>query len=159
MTYRRAILRQAHERSGGSHLFSIADSSLAHSLPCADQTDGSIKRWLTREAAPGIVVVVRHASWQLYEYHLDQIVRINAQTGRVQLAQHGSFDSTGSAISAPKNVLTLLEPRPAVLKAAVAGRTWQHGRPAFKRPLATCEMRLLDLLQGEIGGQQTAEAV
>lgn len=159
MTYRRAILRQAHERSGGSHVFSVTGGAPSFSLPCADQTDGSIGRWLTREAAPGMVVVVRHASWQLYEYHLDQIVRISARTGRVQLAQHGMFDSTGVSVTAPKNVLTLLEPTAAVLNAAVGGRTWQHGRPAFKRPLAACEMRLLELLHAEIEAQPTAEAV
>lgn len=159
MTYRRAILRQAHDRPGGSPIFPVAGDDVPFSLPCAEQTDGSIARWLTQEAAPGMVVVVRHANWQLYEYHLDQIVRLNSQTGRVQLAQHGSFDSNGSAVSAPKHVLRLLEPRTAVLRAAVAGRTWQHGRPAFKRPLASCEMRLLDLLHAEAGTPPTAEAV
>lgn len=159
MTYRRAIMRQAHDRSGGSPIFPVAGDETPFSLPCADQTDGSIARWLTREAASGMVVVVRHANWHLYEYHLDQIVRLNSQTGRVQLAQHGSFDSNGSAVSAPKHILRLLEPTTAVLKAAVGGRTWQHGRPAFKRPLASCELRLLDLLNDQIGDRPTAEAV
>jgi hypothetical protein len=116
-------------------------------LPCADQTPASTARWIADEGAPGAIVVVRHTQWNLYEYHLDEIAKVNTRLGRVYLAQHGAFDFTGAGTSGPRGYLTLLEPTPAILDAAIGGKTWLHGRPAFKRPLSVLELELVRRLE------------
>lgn len=144
MAYRQALQRRAQEETGGTPTIAMfGNAPLPFSLPCTDQTAESIQRWLKNRATPGAVVVVRHARWHLYEYHLDEIARINSSGRRVQLAAHGTFGFDGDALSAPKHSLTLLEPTPAVLSAAARGCTWQHGRPAFKRPLTEREAELV----------------
>lgn len=112
-------------------------------LPCAEQTPETVARWLSGHAVPGSIVVVRHTRWHLYEYHLDEIAKINTRLGRVYLKQHGGFNSSGGGVSGPKGSLTLLEPTPAVLAAAMHGSTWQHDKPAFKRPLSAREIELV----------------
>jgi hypothetical protein len=111
-------------------------------LPCAGQTADSIERWVKDEAAPGSIVVVRHARWHLYEYHLDEVAKLNLRAGRIYLAQHGRFSLHGTGVSGPKGSLTLLEPTAPVVAAAIHGKTWQHGKPAFKRPLSAREVEL-----------------
>jgi len=111
-------------------------------LPCCEQTPETVERWLGVHAVPGSVVVVRHARWHLYEYHLDEIAKVNPRIGRVYLRQHGCFDFNGRGVSGPKGSLTLLEPTGTVLAAAIQGRTWQHDKPAFKRPLSAHEVEL-----------------
>jgi hypothetical protein len=111
-------------------------------LPGIEQTAETLRHWLTERAVKGAIVVVRHERRSLYEYHLDEIVRIDPHRQRVHLAQHGAFDFDGTGTSAPKGYLTLLEPTPPVLNAAAEGRTWQNGRPAFKRPLCMHEVSL-----------------
>jgi len=121
----------------------------AFQLPCAGQTPESIARWVKSEAAPGTIVVVRHTRWHLYEYHLDEVAKLNLRAGRVYLAQHGRFSLHGTGISGPKGSLTLLEPTPPVVAAARLGKTWQHGKPAFKRPLSAREVELTDILAAQ----------
>jgi hypothetical protein len=116
------------------------DAALA--LPGCEQTPQSIARWIAVHGAAGSVVVVRHTRRHLYEYHLDEIAKVNARAGRVHLKQHGGFDFSGRGVSGPKGSLTLLEPTATVLNAAMQGRTWQHGKPAFKRPLSAREIEL-----------------
>jgi hypothetical protein len=116
------------------------------SLPGAAQSTETIERWILREAAPEAIVVVRHAQRGLYEYHLDEIVSINCALRRVYLAQHGTFGFDGAGASGARGQLTLLEPTPDVLDVAVNGRTWQHGQPAFKRPLSALEWHLVATL-------------
>ena len=128
--------------SAGSTALQRGYESAAFALPCCEQTPQSIERWLAVHGAAGSVVVVRHTRWHLYEYHLDEIAKVNARVGRVYLKQHGGFDFSGRGISGPKGSLTLLEPTTKVLTAAVQGRTWQHGKPAFKRPLSAREIEL-----------------
>ena len=60
-------------------------------LPCFGQTADSIERWVKAEASPGSIVVVRHTRWHLYEYHLDEVAKLNLRAGRIYLAQHGRF--------------------------------------------------------------------
>jgi hypothetical protein len=115
---------------------------VAFQLPCAGQTADSIERWVKAEAVPGSIVVVRHTRWHLYEYHLDEVAKLNLRSGRIYLAQHGRFSLHGTGISGPKGSLTLLEPTPSVIAAALHGKTWQHGKPAFKRPLSAREVEL-----------------
>jgi hypothetical protein len=115
---------------------------VAFALPCCEQTSESIARWLAVHGAAGSIVVVRHTRWHLYEYHLDEIAKVNARVGRVYLKQHGGFDFKGRGLSGPKGSLTLLEPTAKVLTVAMQGRTWQHGKPAFKRPLSAREIEL-----------------
>jgi hypothetical protein len=116
---------------------------VAFQLPCTEQTPETVARWLGVHAAPGSIVVVRHTRWHLYEYHLDEIAKVNARLGRVYLKQHGGFGFNGAGVSGPKGSLTLLEPTPTVVAAAMQGRTWQHGKPAFKRPLSAREIELV----------------
>jgi hypothetical protein len=116
------------------------------SLPGAAQSPETIERWILSEAAPEAVVVVRHVQRGLYEYHLDEIVSINRALRRVYLAQHGTFGFDGAGASGARGQLTLLEPTADVLDVAVNGRTWQHGQPAFKRPLSALEWHLVATL-------------
>jgi hypothetical protein len=116
--------------------------SVPFQLPCSEQTPETVGHWLAVHGAPGSIVVVRHARWHLYEYHLDEIAKVNARLGRVYLKQHGGFNFEGRGISGPKGSLTLMEPTAATLAAAMQGRTWQHGKPAFKRPLSAREIDL-----------------
>lgn len=118
----------------------------AFQLPCAEQTADSIARWVKSEAAPGSIVVVRHARWRLYEYHLDEVAKLNMRAGRIYLAQHGRFSLHGTGISGPKGLLTLLEPTAAAIDAAIHGKTWHQGKPAFKRPLSAREVELARIL-------------
>jgi hypothetical protein len=113
------------------------------SLPGAAQTPETIERWILREGAPEAIVVVRHIQRGLYEYHLDEIVSINRALRRVYLAQHGTFGFDGGGVSGARGQLTLLEPTADVLDVAINGRTWQHGQPAFKRPLSALEWHLV----------------
>jgi hypothetical protein len=117
--------------------------SVPFHLPCTEQTPETVARWLAGHAAPRSIVVVRHTRWHLYEYHLDEIAKVNARLGRVYLEQHGGFNFNGGGVSGPRGSLTLLEPTAAVLAAAMQGRTWQHGKPAFKRPLSAREIELV----------------
>jgi hypothetical protein len=126
----------------GSSALQRGYEGAAFALPCCEQTSESIEQWLVVHAAAGSVVVVRHTRWHLYEYHLDEIAKVNARSDRVYLKQHGGFDFSGRGISGPKGSLTLLEPTTTVLTAAMQGRTWQHGKPAFKRPLSAREIEL-----------------
>lgn len=71
-------------------------------LPCFGQTADSIERWVKAEASPGSIVVVRHTRWHLYEYHLDEVAKLNLRAGRIYLAQHGRFSLHGNGISGPK---------------------------------------------------------
>ena len=138
-----STVRRAHDSTLGSLM--TDDRGLGHRsfrLPCAEQTADSIERWVRAHAAPESIVVVRHTRWHLYEYHLDEVAKLNLRTGRVYLAQHGRFSLHGTGISGPKGSLTLLEPTPAVLAAAINGKTWQHGKAAFKRPLSAREIEL-----------------
>lgn len=112
-------------------------------LPGATQTPETIESWILREAAPEAIVVVRHVQRGLYEYHLDEVVSINRTLRRVYLAQHGTFAFDGAGAAGARGQLTLLEPTADVLDVAVNGRTWQHGRPAFKRPLSALEWHLV----------------
>src|SRR5262249_37454009 len=118
-------------------------------LPCVGQTAQTVAQWIADHGTAGAIVVVRHAQWNLYEYHLDEIAKLNTRLGRVYLAQHGAFDFTGAGTSGPRGYLTLLEPTPRALDAAMGGKTWLHGRPAFKRPLSTLETKLLRALKNQ----------
>lgn len=143
MTGPQATLRRAQHHTLGSRMTEDrAGRQESFQLPCAGQTADSIERWVKAEASPGAIVVVRHARWHLYEYHLDEVAKLNLRAGRIYLAQHGRFSLHGNGISGPKGSLTLLEPTPAVVAAALHGRTWQHGKPAFKRPLSAREVEL-----------------
>jgi hypothetical protein len=135
-----------HERSDG-HSAIVEAHPAGFRLPCAEQTPQTVALWLADHGTAGAVVVVRHAQWNLYEYHLDEISKLNARLGRVYLAQHGAFDFTGAGTSGPRGYLTLLEPTRVVLDAAMDGKTWLHGRPAFKRPLSALETKLLRVLK------------
>jgi hypothetical protein len=142
-----ATLRRAQDHTLGSLMTQNRGSGPgAFQLPYAGQSPDSIERWVKTEAAPGVIVVVRHARWHLYEYHLDEVAKLNLRAGRVYLAQHGRFSLHGTGISGPKGSLTLLEPTPAVVGAAIHGKTWQHGKPAFKRPLSAREIELVRAL-------------
>jgi hypothetical protein len=112
-------------------------------LPGAAQTPETVERWILREAAPEAIVVVRHVQRGLYEYHLDEVVSINRALRRIYLAQHGTFGFDGAGASGARGQLTLLEPTAEVLDVAINGRTWQHGQPAFKRPLSALEWHLV----------------
>jgi hypothetical protein len=112
-------------------------------LPGAEQTPDTIERWVARTAAPEVIVVVRHVQRGLYEYHLDEVIDINRALRRVYLAQHGTFGFDGAGASGARGQLTLLEPTADVLDVAIKGRTWQHGQPAFKRPLSALEWHLV----------------
>ena len=127
----------------GSATLQCGYDSVPFQLPCTEQTPETVAGWLAVHAAPGSIVVVRHTRWHLYEYHLDEIAKVNARLGRVYLKQHGGFNFNGGGVSGPKGSLTLLEPTPSVLAAAMQGRTWQHGKPAFKRPLSAREIELV----------------
>ncbi len=138
-----ATLRRAQDHTLGSRMTEDrAGGQAPFQLPCTGQTADSIERWVKDEAAPGAIVVVRHTRWHLYEYHLDEVAKLNLRAGRIYLAQHGRFSLHGTGISGPKGSLTLLEPTPAVVAAALHGKTWQHGKPAFKRPLSAREVEL-----------------
>jgi hypothetical protein len=113
------------------------------SLPGAAQTPETIERWILREGTPEAIVVVRHVQRGLYEYHLDEVVSINRALRRIYLAQHGTFSFDGAGASGARGQLTLLEPTADVLDVAINGRTWQHGQPAFKRPLSALEWHLV----------------
>lgn len=144
-----ATSRRQEARASESTIRESEPDPAVFRLPCADQTPQSTAAWLAESAAPGTIVVVRHAQWNLYEYHLDEIAKLNGRLGRVYLAQHGAFDLTGAGTSGPRGYLTLLEPTEAALDAAMRGKTWLHGRPAFKRPLSALETRLLRTLKGQ----------
>jgi len=142
-----ATLRRAQDHTLGSWMTDNSASGPGlFQLPCAGQTADSIERWVKAEAVPATIVVVRHTRWHLYEYHLDEVARVNLRGGRIYLAQHGRFSLHGTGISGPKGSLTLLEPTPAVVAAAIHGKTWQHGKPAFKRPLSAREVELARIL-------------
>jgi hypothetical protein len=134
--------RISEDSYAGSKALQPGCDGAAFALPGCEQTPQSIERWLAVHGTAGSVVVVRHTRWHLYEYHLDEIAKVNARAGRVYLKQHGGFDFSGRGISGPKGSLTLLEPTASVLRAAMQGRTWQHGKPAFKRPLSAREIEL-----------------
>lgn len=154
-----ATLRRAQDHTLGSLMTQNCGSGPgAFQLPCAGQNADSIQRWVKAEAAPGAIVVVRHARWQLYEYHLDEIAKLNLRAGRVYLAQHGRFSLHGTGISGPKGSLTLLEPTSAVVSAAIHGRTWQHGKPAFKRPLSAREIELARAIAEQDQWRQDAQS-
>jgi hypothetical protein len=142
-----ATLRRAQDHTLGSLTSqNYGGGPVAFQLPCSGQTADSIERWVKAEAAPGSIVVVRHMRWHLYEYHLDEVAKLNLRAGRIYLAQHGRFSLHGTGISGPKGSLTLLEPTPAAIAAAIHGKTWQHGKPAFKRPLSAREVELAHIL-------------
>jgi len=139
-----ATLRRAQDHMLGSRMTEDRGGGRgSFQLPCAGQTADSIEHWVNAEAEPGSIVVVRHARWHLHEYHLDEVAKLNLRAGRIYLAQHGRFSLRGTGISGPKGSPTLLEPTPSVLTAAIRGKTWQHGKPAFKRPLSAREIELV----------------
>lgn len=142
MALPQARLTSQYDGYAGSALHQCGYDSVPFQLPCSEQTPETVARWLAVHAAPGSIVVVRHARWHLYEYHLDEIAKVSARLGRVYLKQHGGFNFNGGGVSGPKGSLTLLEPAATVLAAAMQGRTWQHGKPAFKRPLSAREVEL-----------------
>jgi hypothetical protein len=137
-----ARLTSQDDGYAGSAAHQFGCDSVPFQLPCTEQTPETVASWLAVHAAPGSIVVVRHTRWHLYEYHLDEIAKVNARLGRVYLKQHGGFNFSGNGVSGPKGSLTLLEPTAAALAAALQGRTWQHGKPAFKRPLSAREIEL-----------------
>ncbi len=147
-----ATARRNDRRNSSAITEQHSPTSSGTDLPGAEQTAESIGSWLERHARKGAIVAVRHARWQLYEYHLDQIVKLNPRSRRVQLAQHGTFDLTGQAGSGPKGYLTLMIPTADVVEAAAEGRTWQHGRPAFRRPLTAHERALVAQLRAAGNG-------
>ena len=144
-----ATSRRPATRSDGSETLEVEPDPALIPLPCAEQTPQHTAEWIATSAVPGAIVVVRHAQWNLYEYHLDEITKLNGRLGRIYLAQHGAFDFTGAGTSGPRGYLTLLEPTPPVLEAAMRGKTWLHGQPAFKRPLSALETKLVRTLKGD----------
>lgn len=122
-------------------------------LPGAERSPDTLAAWL-QSAGPHGIVVVRHAQRHLYEIHLDEIVRISPRQRRVHLAQHGAFDFTGVSTVGPRR-LTLLAPTAAALDAAVNGKTWLNGRPAFRRPHSASETELVNRLANDDSGSST----
>lgn len=114
-------------------------------LPGAHQSPKFISDWLKLHGKPGTVVVVRHHQLGLDEYLLDDIRRVDLRLKRVYLTDHGSFRLNGEYSAPPRGRFSLLVPTADVLEAALAGRAWMNGRPAFQRPHSVRERALIPL--------------
>ena len=110
--------------------------------PGSDQDIAAINEWCLSRAAPGLVVVVQRVQWGVYEYCLDEIVRLHARAHRIHLAEHGTFDSAGRFTGRPKGRFSILIPTRDVLHAAINGLAWLYDRPAYRRELSQSEQRL-----------------
>lgn len=112
-------------------------------LPCDAQTAAFVADWMQRHAAPGTVVVVRHAQLGLNEYLLDEVRRIDSRLKRIYLADHGVFRLNGDYLAPPRGRFGLLAPVDEVLAAAMTGQTWMNGQAAFRRPHSAREHTLI----------------
>ena len=126
-------------------------SSLDPERPCSDQNEQATMKWMTANASPGFIVVVRTTQGGIWEYRLDKITAVNDPTkGRIHLQQAGSFYFSGKNCFHPKGQTHLLIPTDEVLRAAIDGQVWLNG-DLTTRTLSAAERALADGLVADKG--------
>lgn len=129
----------------GKSLHATRGAAIASEPSLADQTPERIENWILDNGIIGQIAVVLLSHRRLNEYRIDEVMGRGRRSGSVRLVQHGAFDRLGRGSGVPRGtLLRLLIPTPELLQAAMSGRAWLNGSPAFARPLSEFERRLAD---------------